>query len=196
MSPSVPRRPVVIAEHTPNPESVKLVVHLAVESQGCRDFDDPTQASAGSPLAARLFRIEGVRRVYVDSGFVTVTKDPAASWEDLGQPLVRALQEHVLAGEAWLRPGFASERLADDGSGSQDGVEARIRAWLEREIRPVVRLDGGDVALASFKDGVVQVDLRGACAGCPMSAETLKRRIEVQLRRAIPEVRSVVSTAR
>jgi Fe-S cluster biogenesis protein NfuA len=174
---------------------MKLVVHPAVESHGCRDFDDPEQTSAGSPLAERLFRIEGVRRVYVDSGFVTVTKDPAATWEDLGQPLIRALQEHVLSGEAWLRPGFAIEHLADAGSGSEDGVEARIRAWLEREIRPVVRLDGGDVALASFKDGVVQLDLRGACAGCPRSLETLKHRIEVQLCRAVPEVRSVVSKA-
>ena len=91
--------------------------------------------------------------------------------------------------------GGRRERLTDAGSGSEDGIEARIRVWLEREIRPVVRLDGGDVALASFKDGVVQVELRGACAGCPMAFETLKRRIEVQLRREIPEVHSVVSTA-
>jgi Fe-S cluster biogenesis protein NfuA len=194
VSPAGPKRPVIIVEHTPNPDSVKLVVHHPVAPQGSRDFDHPAEASAASPVAARLFRIEGVRRVYVDSGFVTVTKDREASWEDLGQPLIRALQEHVLAGEPWLRPGFAAERVPLTGSGSEHGVESRIRAWLEREIRPVVRLDGGDVALESFKDGVVRLDLRGACAGCPRSLETLKDRIEVQLRRAVPEVQSVVST--
>jgi Fe-S cluster biogenesis protein NfuA len=184
---------VIIAEHTPNPESMKLVVHPPVESRGSRDFDDPVLAAGASPLAARLFRIAGVRRVFVDSGFVTVTKDPAASWDDVGQPLVRALEAHVRSGDVWLQPGLDSPRASDAGPGSVDGVEARIRTWLESEVRPAVRLDGGDVALESFNDGVVKLDLRGACAGCPRSAETLRDRIESRLRRAIPEVKSVVS---
>jgi Fe-S cluster biogenesis protein NfuA len=173
---------------------VKLVVYPPLETPGSRDFVDPTEAREASPLAARLFALEGVRRVYVGSGFVTVTKDPAASWDALGRPLVRALEEHVRSGEAWIRPGFEAPEGAGAGRPNDGRIEARIRALLEREIRPLVRLDGGDVALESFSDGVVRVDLHGACAGCPSARATLAERIETRLREALPEVRSVVAT--
>ena len=127
-------------------------------------------------------------RVHVGAGFVAVTREATSSWDRLGPALVRELEAHVRSGEAWIDPALAP--VAKTGDGESD-VESRILAVLEREVRPAVQLDGGDVAYEGFTDGVVHLDLRGACAGCPASAQTLREGIERRLREAVPEVRAV-----
>jgi Fe-S cluster biogenesis protein NfuA len=195
------KRPVVVAEHTPNPDCVRLSLHPeppatpeATESPAMeegRGFERAAEAEADSPVAARLLRLDGVRRVFVTPGFVAVTREPTANWRELGPRLRAALREHVDSGQAWLLAGRAVP-----GSGSQAAsvaVEGEIRALLDTEIRPAVRRDGGDVAFAGYADGVVRVDLRGACVGCPAWERTLRDTIERRLREAIPQVRAVVA---
>lgn len=175
------------AERTPNPESIKWVVSSELVPVGeTASFSAPVAADV-SPLAARLFAVEGVVGVFLASHFATVTKREGLEWTDLAQGVVDAIKAHVASGDPGLGPAFEPEPAGPVGS-----VEARIQQILEEEIRPAVAMDGGDVVFAGFHDGVVEVMLQGSCVGCPSSTATLRFGIEARLRDAIPEVTQVV----
>ncbi len=176
------------AERTPNPESLKWVLGQPLVADGVRaDFEAPVGPEV-SPLAERLFAVPGIVRVFLAANFVTVTKRPEPEWQDLAQPLVDAIKAFVASGEPALGPAWEPPERGDEGE-----VVARIREILEQEIRPAVAMDGGDVIFSGYRDGVVEVQLQGACVGCPSSTATLRFGIESRLRDAIPEVESVVS---
>ena len=69
-------------------------------------------------------------------------------------------------------------------------MKERVEAALAK-IKPSLQADVGDVTLVDVKDGVVEVKLVGACAGCPMSRLTLKNGIERVLKEEIPEIKEV-----
>jgi Fe-S cluster biogenesis protein NfuA len=176
------------AERTPNPHSIKWVLGEPLAPSGVTaDFPAPVDGTV-SPLAARLFAVPGVEGVFLAANFVTVTKAADADWEELAQPLVDALKAFAGGGETALGPAFEPVVSADD-----EPVVARIRQILEEEVRPAVAMDGGDVVFIGFRDGVVEVQLQGACVGCPSSTATLRFGIEGRLREEIPEVQKVVS---
>ena len=176
------------AERTPNPDSIKWVLGQPLVEPGvAADFPEPV-ASGVSPLAARLFAVSGVTRVFFTANFVTVSKAPEVEWTDLAQPLVDALKAFAASAEPALGPEF----VAPAGAAEGDVVE-RIRRILEDEVRPAVAMDGGDVVFAGYRDGVVEVQLQGSCVGCPSSTATLRFGIEARLRDAIPEVSRVVA---
>lgn len=176
------------AERTPNPDSIKWVLGEPLLPPGrSASFDAPPEPSV-SPLAARLFGIDGVVRVFLGRNFVTVTKRPEVEWMSIAQDIVDALKEHAASGAPALSDEYEPPRREGEGE-----VEARIREILEEEIRPAVAMDGGDVSFVGFRDGVVEVHLEGACAGCPSSTATLKFGIEARLREEIPEVTEVVA---
>ncbi|HIE60659.1 MAG TPA: NifU family protein, partial [Microbacterium sp.] len=103
-------------------------------------------------------------------------------------PIVAGSKAWAATGESALGPAFEVPEQADD-----DAVTAKIRTILERDVRPYVEQDGGEIVFAGYHDGVVEVVLQGACAGCPSSSITLKMGIEARLKKEIPEVRSVVA---
>jgi Fe-S cluster biogenesis protein NfuA len=176
------------AERTPNPHSIKWVLgELLAPSGVTAEFPAPVSREV-SPLAARLFAVPGVVGIFLASNFVTVTKTEDADWEELGQPLIDAIVEFAGSGEKALGPEFVPA-----GPTGDEPVVARIRQILEDEVRPAVAMDGGDVSFIRFRDGVVEVQLQGACVGCPSSTATLRFGIEGRLREAIPEVQKVVS---
>lgn len=176
------------AERTPNPNSVKWVLSATlVEGGRSAHFETPVGADV-SPLAARLFAIDGVSGVFLAANFVTVTKQPELEWPALAQSLVDAIKEFAASGEDALGPAFdAGAALAGDE------ISTRIQRVLDEEIRPFVAQDGGDVLFAGFHDGVVELYLQGSCSGCPSSTATLKLGIETRLREAVPEVLEVVA---
>ncbi len=176
------------AERTPNPNSIKWVMNRALATEpGGVSFAERVGADA-SPVAARLFEVDGVEGIFLGPDFVTVSKSPAAEWTDLAPPVVAALRAWAEAAEPALGPGWKPPARAED-----DDTVRRIREILENEVRPYVERDGGEIVFAGFSGGVVQVSLRGACAGCPSSTITLKLAIEGRLKEAIPEVDSVVA---
>lgn len=176
------------AERTPNPNSIKWVMNRALAGDaGGVHFDAPPTDDV-SPLASALFEVGGVEGVYLGPDFVTVSKSPQAEWADLAPPVVAAIKGWVASGVAALGHGWQPPEKAED-----DEVVTRIRDILDREVRPYVESDGGEVVFAGFSDGVVQVHLQGSCAGCPSSSITLKLAIEGRLKEAIPEVQSVVA---
>ena len=75
--------------------------------------------------------------------------------------------------------------------GYDDEVVKQIKQLLDTRVRPAVAMDGGDIVFQGFDDGIVTLQMRGACQGCPSSPATLKMSIENMLRHYIPDVREV-----
>jgi len=179
------------AERTPNPNSVKWVLGQAVVEAGrgaaTVAFAEPP-ADDVSPLAAALFEIDGVVSVLLGPDFVTVSKQAEREWTDLAPPIVAAIKAWAAGGGGALGPAWEPPQAADEGE-----TIARIRRVIDEDVQPYVAMDGGEITFAGYRDGVVEVYLRGACAGCPSSTITLKMGIEARLRDEIPEVVSVVA---
>lgn len=173
-------------EATPNPATLKFIPEQAVMSQGTANFD--SKESAGrSPLATRLFRIEGVDSVFLGLDFITVTKSDAIDWQVLKPLVLEALMSHHASGEAVI-----VEDAGDAEEGEEDSdVVKQIKELLDTRVRPAVAQDGGDIIFHKFEDGIVHLTMMGACAGCPSSGMTLKHGIENMLRYYIPEVTEV-----
>ena len=179
-------------EETPNPSALKFIPgpHLVDMS-----LDFPSVATARqSPLALRLFSIEGVKSIFIAPEFITVTKDDEKSWDQLRPILSGAIYEHLGAGKPILTPEDTTH--TDDPSESNvedEGVVKDIKDILNNRVRPAVAQDGGDIVFNRFEDGVVYLQLKGACSGCPSSTITLKSGIENMLRYYVPEVTEVRS---
>ncbi len=172
-------------ESTPNPATLKFLPGTAVLRSGTAQFDKEEDCGS-SPLASRLFKLEGVRGVFLGGDFITVTKAPDQDWNNLKPLLLGAIMEHFTAGHPVME---GEERELD--AGQDDDVSKQVRELLETRIRPAVAQDGGDIVFHKFEDGVVFLHMMGACSGCPSSTATLKHGIENMLKHYIPEVREV-----
>jgi Fe-S cluster biogenesis protein NfuA len=174
-------------ESTPNPATLKFLPGRAVLGEGAADFPNRDSA-APSPLARRLFDVDGVEGVFLGADFITVTRGEA-EWAHLKPAILGAIMEHFTSGQAVM------EGAAQEGHASHDGPDAeivvQIKELLDTRVRPAVAQDGGDITFHGFERGVVYLHMRGACAGCPSSTMTLKMGIENLLRHYIPEVTEV-----
>ena len=173
------------AERTPNPDSIKWVLGRSVMEGGATVHFDAPPGPEMSPLAERLFAVDGVAGVFLASNFVTVTKRAEVEWTDLAEPVADAIR--ACAGTP-LGPAFEPQLAVDE-----EALAARIRRVIDEEVRPAVAMDGGDVAFVGYRDGVVEIAFRGACSGCPSSSATLEHGIEARLRELVPEIRGVVA---
>ena len=174
-------------ETTPNPATMMFIPGEAVLATGTANF---TEAKEGgrSPLARRLFEVEGVVGVYLGSDFVTVTKGPDQSWDVLKPNVLCAIMDHYLSGEPVLETDVAQ----GEASGADDDrIVQQIKELIESRVRPAVAQDGGDIVFRGFENGVVYLHMQGSCSGCPSSTATLKHGIENMLRYYIPEVEEV-----
>ena len=177
-------------ESTPNPATLKFLPGQTVLEMGTADFPSPETADK-SPLAERVFAVEGVTGVFFGTDFVTVTKADNVDWDHIKPALLGAIMEHfqsgqpVMAGDHTPTSGHA-EHTGDDGV-----IVNQIKELLDTRVRPAVAQDGGDITFHGFERGVVYLHMQGACAGCPSSTLTLKMGIENLLRHYIPEVTEV-----
>ena len=173
-------------EQTPNPATLKFLPGRPVMPSGTADF--PSRESAGrSPLANRLFAVEGVKGVFFGGDFVTVTKDGEVDWHVMKPSILGALMEHFTSGEPIVREGAAAAVAAEE----DDEIVAQIKELIDTRVRPAVAQDGGDIVFHRFEDGIVYLQMQGSCSGCPSSTATLKAGIENMLRHYIPEVTEV-----
>jgi Fe-S cluster biogenesis protein NfuA len=170
-------------ETTPNPATLKFLPGREVMAQGTANFADPAAAHR-SPLAQRLFGIEGVTGVFLGSDFVSVSKDGAVDWYQLKPAVLGALMEHFTRGDPVI---LGADAVAAEGE-EDDEVTAQIRELLETRVRPAVAQDGGDIIFHRYEDGIVYLHMQGSCSGCPSSTATLKAGIENMLRHYVPEV--------
>ncbi|MEM1272994.1 MAG: NifU family protein [Pseudomonadota bacterium] len=177
-------------ESTPNPATLKFLPGQAVLDAGTADF--PSQeAAANSPLAARLFAVDGVTGVFFGTDFVTVTKEDGNDWDHLRPALLGAIMEHFQSGAPVISDGAEAASGHAEHDGEDAEVVGQIKELLDTRVRPAVAQDGGDITFHGFDRGVVYLHMQGACAGCPSSTLTLKMGIENLLRHYIPEVLEV-----
>lgn len=178
-------------EFTPNPNALKYVVDEAILlPRGSASFTDKATAET-APLAKRLMSIPGVSSCMIGYNFVSVTKSDAGDWEVLDLKTREALKAHMASGE----PAVSALTLDKEALPKTEGtpIEMKIREILDRDIRPAVAMDGGDIVFEKFENGVVYLYMQGSCAGCPSSTATLKMGIETRIKAAIPEVNEVVA---
>ena len=176
-------------ETTPNPATLKFLPGRDVMGTGTADFAS-VEAAKRSPLAERLFQVEGVTGVFLGSDFVTVTKALDQEWYALKPSVLGVIMEHFTAG----RPAILEEAAGDGAAAEEDSeIVTQIKELIETRVRPAVAQDGGDIVFQAFEDGVVYLHMQGSCAGCPSSTATLKSGIENMLRHYIPEVLEVRS---
>jgi len=182
-------------EPTPNPAALKFLPGRTVLAHGTLDMRDK-DAAAQSPLAERLFAIPGVSGVFFGSDFIAVTKADG-EWQQLKPAILGAIMEHFVSGADLLH----SAATADAGDSGEffDAKDAEtvatIKELIETRVRPAVENDGGDITFRGFKDGVVFLDMKGACSGCPSSTATLRHGIQNLLRHYVPDVIEVRPTA-
>jgi Fe-S cluster biogenesis protein NfuA len=176
-------------EPTPNPATLKFLPGRAVLASGTLDMRDP-EGAAQSPLAERLFGIAGVSGVFFGSDFIAVTK-AGGEWQQLKPAILGAIMEHFMSGAPIVVRGDDIATPAD----SEEFFEAKdtdtvatIKELIEARVRPAVANDGGDITFRGFKDGVVYLDMKGACSGCPSSTATLRHGIQNLLRHYLPDV--------
>lgn len=176
-------------EATPNPATLKFLPGRAVSTAGTMDFRDADSASA-SPLARRLFEVDGVTGVFFGADFVAVSKDDT-EWQHLKPAILGAIMEHFTTGAPIMET--AAEELGEEEFFEEADEQAvtTIKELIETRVRPAVAHDGGDITFRGFRDGVVYLHMRGACAGCPSSTATLKNGIENLLRHFVPDVQEV-----
>lgn len=182
-------------EQTPNPATLKFLPGCEVMVKGTADFRDAGDAGA-SPLASRLFELDGVTGVFLGPDFISVSKTDDTEWHLMKPPILGVIMEHFTAGLPVIE-GEAEDAAAEtsahaEAASEEDGeIVAQIIEILDTRVRPAVAADGGDIVFDGFEDGVVYLHMRGACAGCPSSTMTLKSGIENLLRHYIPEVTEV-----
>jgi len=173
-------------EATPNPATLKFLPGRTVLAEGTLDMRDKTQAEQ-SPLAARLFEIDGVGGVFFGTDFIAVTKTDG-EWQQLKPVLLGAIMEHFMSGAPIVSAGAAAEASNEFFDPKDAETVAQIKDLIETRVRPAVANDGGDITFRGFKDGIVYLDMKGACSGCPSSTATLRHGIQNLLRHFVPDV--------
>lgn len=175
-------------EATPNPETLKFIPGEPVMPRGTANFTSAEEA-LHSPLAQALFRIPHVEGVYLGRDFISITKSAETAWSVMKPEILTSIMEHYVAGRPIILEGEANE--SGEQADGLSGIEKEIKELIDTRVRPAVAQDGGDIIYKGFEDGVVLLELHGACSGCPSSTITLKNGIENMLKHYIPEVERV-----
>ena len=198
----------IYIEATPNPASMKFVANtvLITERGASAEYKDVSETLT-APIAKQLFQFPFVKTVFISANFITITKTDAVEWDDITVELRVFLTEYLNAGNL-IVTALPKQEVAVDNTftektvistqhvAAKDEVEAKIIEVLDQYVRPAVEQDGGLITFKELKDGIVTVQMRGACSGCPSSTMTLKAGIEALLKRLLPDaVKEVVSEA-
>jgi Fe-S cluster biogenesis protein NfuA len=195
----------IYAESTPNPSSMKFVANkMLLEAGATAQYNNITETKQ-APLAQKLFEFPFVKQVFISANYITITKHDFITWDDIlletrtfiseylnkKNPVVTALPAKEVAVDNSFKE---TKNVFTEHAAPKNEVEAKIIEALETYIRPAVEQDGGMIAFTGLHEGVVTVQMKGSCQGCPSSTMTLKAGIEGLLKRLMPEdVREVVS---
>src|SRR5262249_17039363 len=191
LEPATPETTMFIqTEATPNPATLKFIPGRIVLDSGTMEFN--RDSANRSPLAARLFDVPGGTGVFFGSDFVTVTKADG-EWPQLKPAILGAIMEHYMSGAPLLADGTAANDdeadEADEFFNEADAdTVAQIKDLIETRVRPAVANPGRHIPFRGFKDGVVYLNMKGACSGCPSSTATLQHGIQNLLRHFVPDV--------
>jgi Fe-S cluster biogenesis protein NfuA len=178
-------------EATPNPATLKFIPGEPVLPGATREYRADTDVR-DSPLARKLFNVKGVSGVFLGQDFITVTKSDG-EWQHLKPAILGTIMDHYLSGLPVVEGAATAESSAsnEDFDEADTEIVDTIKGLLETRVRPAVAQDGGDITFHGFREGVVYLNMKGSCAGCPSSTATLKHGIENLLRHFVPQVTEV-----
>jgi Fe-S cluster biogenesis protein NfuA len=166
-------------QETPDANVINFFPPQPLLKQGSAEFVD-TKSTRKSPLAEQIFDIGGIASLFITADMISVTKQETASWEDIKPIIMAEIMDYLSTGEDIM-----TNETADND------VTKQVKALLDARIRPAVKKDGGDIKFISFENGVVLVEMQGACKGCPYAMRTLKEGVERILKTYISEVKEV-----
>jgi Fe-S cluster biogenesis protein NfuA len=176
-------------EDTPNPNAMKFFPGCDINQGQLLFFNSRDEAILKSDLAAKIFTIGEISAIFLGKDFITVTKKADAKWDLLKPEILMSIMDYLVSGLPVLKD--INNNSANEVNLSE--IEKQIVEIIEIRVRPSVAMDGGDIIFKEFKDGIVYLELRGACSGCPSSTITLKNGIESMLKHFVPEVIAVES---
>ena len=177
-------------EHTPNPNTLKFLPGKKVSNAGPIEFLK-NDKDIKVPLADKILSLQGTTMVFFGEDFITVKKESNLEWDDLKHEIISEINDHYLLGNnIVIEKNFEKKDVNLKNNESSDIIN-KIKEVLDSKIRPAVARDGGDIIFKSFEEGVVKVQLKGSCSGCPSSIMTLKQGVQNLLCHYIPEVKSV-----
>ena len=187
---------IVDIEQTPNPETLKFLPGKKVSEVGPIEFLKNDKSIKVS-LANKILSLEGTVMVFFGEDFITVKKEKDLNWDDLKHGIISEINDYyskgneVIVGKDLKLAKILSETNSDSKPVQSNEIINKINEVLDTKIRPAVARDGGDITFKSFKDGIVTVELKGSCSGCPSSIMTLKQGVQNLLCHYIPEIKSV-----
>jgi Fe-S cluster biogenesis protein NfuA len=179
-------------EATPNPATLKFIPGKPVLPGSTREYRSAAEAE-DCRLAQELLSVDGVTGVFLGHDFITVSKS-SGDWQQLKPSILGHIMDHYLSGAPMLAGAKSNAAAAEDGEffDEEDApLVSTVKELLESRVRPAVAQDGGDITFHGYRDGVVFLNMKGSCAGCPSSTATLKNGIENLLRHFVPEVKEV-----
>jgi Fe-S cluster biogenesis protein NfuA len=174
-------------EMTANPARIRFLPGQTLLSAGTAGFLDK-ESSARSPLAQRLFEVEGIASVYLDPQAITLTKTDDVEWPMLKPVIFAAIMEHFAAGEPAILD--ESQPLPRPGLDTQEGQV--IQSLLEQRINPQVASHGGHISLVDVQDDTAYIRLEGGCQGCGMADVTLKQGVAKEIQALVPTISKVL----
>ena len=177
-------------EHTPNPDTLKFLPGKKVSSIGPVEFFK-NDKNVKIPLANKILSLEGTTMVFFGEDFITVKKEKSLNWNDLKHNIISEINHYYSQGNNVVIKKKLNESLNDTKKSDENEVINKINEVLDSKVRPAVAKDGGDITFKSFNNGVVTVELKGSCSGCPSSIMTLKQGVQNLLCHYVPEVKSV-----
>jgi len=181
---------IVETEYTPNPDTLKFLPGKKVSEVGPLEFTKKDK-NVKISLANKILSLEGTVMVFFGENFITVKKEKNLNWEDLKHGIISEINDYYSKGNKVIIKKDLGESTSNKTTHQSNQVINKINEVLDSKIRPAVARDGGDITFKSFKDGVVTVELKGSCSGCPSSVMTLKQGVQNLLCHYIPEVKSV-----
>lgn len=187
--------PVMIyTESTPNPNTLKFVVNRVLLAGDAVEFQSMEETEE-APLAKALFEQDNITNVFISNNFVTISKTEEALWQEMMIDVKEFLKAYFTEEKEILTENFkkADKQATNEIKETDSDVDVRIKAALDKYVKPAVEMDGGNISFVSFADGKLILQLQGSCSGCPSSTVTLKQGIENLLKRFVPEVQEVVA---
>jgi len=177
-------------EHTPNPNTLKFLPGKIVSNSGPVEFLK-NDKNIKVPLAEKILSLQGTTMVFFGKDFITVKKESNFKWDNLKREIISEINDHYLLGNNVIIENNFEKKDVNLEKNESNEIVTKIKEVLDSKIRPAVARDGGDIIFKSFEDGVVKVQLKGSCSGCPSSIMTLKQGVQNLLCHYIPEVKSV-----
>jgi len=177
-------------EHTPNPDTLKFLPGKKVSEVGPVEFLKNNK-NITVPLASTILSLEGVSMIFFGDDFITVKKEQNLNWDDLKNSIISEINHYYSQGNIVVIKKDISKSSVESKPNESNEIISKINEVLDTKVRPAVAKDGGDITFKSFNNGVVTVELKGSCSGCPSSTMTLKQGVQNLLCHYIPEVKSV-----